>query len=106
MKIFNNKENKQNSLPLINWLDLFLLTIVISYLFYDIICNMSSTIAAIIDYINLDLVKNVTDKPETTVSYNTTIVHTDGTRSDTIRSLFIYGIGAYRFVKLTRLPGG
>ena len=94
----------------INFIDLFLLAIVIFSIVGDFIYIASSIIQQLIDFFNLSGVdfvnKMVEGNSTSTISSTnttTTIIHNDGSWSNAIRTIFIYGSGGYR---LTLLKGG
>ena len=94
----------------INFFDLFLLAIVIFSIVGDFIYIASSIIQHLIDFFNLSGVdfvnKMVEGNSTSTISSTnttTTIIHNDGSWSNAIRTMFIYGSGGYR---LTLLKGG
>ena len=94
----------------INFIDLFLLAIVIFSIVGDFIYIASSIIQHLIDFFNLSGVdfvnKMVEGNSTSTISSTnttTTIIHNDGSWSNAIRTMFIYGSGGYR---LTLLKGG
>lgn len=103
---YNSIKNTIKVTSLINCFDYFLLTIVIFTLLGDCIDLLSNFINSLIDLFNinsLDLIHNLTDSNSivntnnnTTNTTNTTIIHDDGSWSNGIRTLAIYGSGAYR----------
>lgn len=94
----------------INFIDLFLLAIVIFSIVGDFIYIASSIIQQLIDFFNLsgvDFVNKMVEVNSTSTisstNTTTTIIHNDGSWSNAIRTMFIYGSGGYR---LTLLKGG
>ncbi len=89
---------------IIKALDYLLLIIVICAFFYDFMLIISSIMNNLIEFFNidsLDFIHNMVDgttstNTNNTSTTNTTIIHDDGSWSNTIRSLFIYGTGIYR----------
>lgn len=89
---------------IIKALDYLLLIIVICAFFYDFMLIISSIMNHLIEFFNidsLDFIHNMVDgttstNTNNTTNTNTTIIHDDGSWSNTIRSLFIYGTGVYR----------
>ena len=104
---FNGIKNSFNFNTMIYYLDSFLLTIVIFTLLGDFIYLMSSIVNYLIDFYSingLDLIHNMSDNnSNVNNTTNTTIIQDDGSWSNGIKSLFIYGSGGYR---LALLKGG
>nr|WVH38259.1 hypothetical protein [Trametes maxima] len=101
---------------IINALDYLLIIIVIFALVHQVgtyfIFIVSSIINHFIELFNmqgLDFIHNMVDTTTNTNTNNTTttIVQNDGSWSDNIRTLFIYGTGAYRLhlIRNTSTPG-
>jgi hypothetical protein len=94
-----------------NYLDSFLLTIVIFTLLGDFIYIMTSIVNYLIDFYSingLDLIHNMSDTNSNVNGSNTTntsIIHDDGSWSNVIKSIFIYGSGGYRLSLLKGDPG-
>ena len=101
---FNAIKNSFNFNTMINYLDSFLLTIVIFTLLGDFIYLMTSIVNYLIDFYSinaLDLIHNMSDNNSnvnTTNTTNTTIIQDGGSWSNGIRTLFIYGAGGYRLI--------
>lgn len=93
---------------IINYFDYFLFTIVIFTFLADIIDLLSYINNSLIEFFNingLDLIHNMSENKSisNTNTTTTTIIHDDGSWSNAIRTLFIYGTGGYR---LNLLRGG
>ncbi len=87
-------------------LDMILLILVVSYFINDFFNIYFLIIDKIYGFINLNEVmcfmsNNVSNASNVTQNTNTQIIHDDGSWSNAIRSLFIYGSGGYRLY-LTR----
>ena len=86
-----------------NAIDYFILIIVIFALLGDFIFILSSIISHLLDFCNINFHDSLIYMSEqakitqtTTNNTTTTIIHDDGSWSNGIRSLFIYGAGALR----------
>ena len=91
-------------------LDIILVFLVIFYFISDILHILSSLITYFHNYNTLDVVSFMSDNTINSVaststtaaasapsSTTTTIIHTDSGWSNTIRSIFIYGTGSFRY---------
>lgn len=95
------KNYKWLGLKFISLLDLLLLILVISFFINDFFSIIFSIFDKIYGFINLNDVmcfmsNNVSNTSNVTHTTNTQIIHDDGSWSNAIRSLFIYGSGGYR----------
>ena len=98
--LFDIRYFKVNTI--INFFDYFLLTIVIFTLlgdFISLLYSINNYLFEIFNINGLDLIHNMVDNKSnvSTSTTSTTIIHDDGSWSNTIRSLFIYGTGSWRF---------
>lgn len=109
--IINIRLNK-----IIDCIDYFILVLVIFTLVGDFILIFSATINHLIDFFNININENIfyMVDPNTSIQSNSTttnvtttrIIHDDGSFSNTVRSLFIYGTGAFRLSLLKASLGG
>lgn len=92
------KNNLFNFSTLIKFMDLLILLIVMAYLINDFMSCYISCINNIDNIFNLDVICNMTNNVNTSQTHTTEvkIIHDDGSWSNAIRSLFIYGTGAFR----------
>ena len=116
MKNFKNFIRTLNLHTITNIIDCFILIIVIFALVGNFIFLVSSLIHILCEFFNVSgynfICQMVGDNAPTETTTNisnttTTIIHSDGSWSNTIRSLFIYGTGAYRlhFLRAGGTPG-
>jgi hypothetical protein len=103
MKLNKYNINKNLVHTIVDLLDLILLMLVISFLINDLFCIIFSIFDKIYNLISLNdimcFMNNNTNNTSTGVVHtniNTQIIHDDGSWSNAIRSLFIYGTGGYR----------
>ena len=108
--LFDIRYFKVNTI--INFFDYFLLTIVIFTLlgdFISLLYSINNYLFEIFNINGLDLIHIMVDNKSnvSTSTTSTTIIHDDGSWSNTIRSLFIYGVGGYRLslLKAGGTPG-
>lgn len=103
-------KNKKFSFDwLIYAFDFFIFVFVIFYLLTDISYIFISVFKGILDMFNINLSEYISYVGDSsgmranTNTINTTIIHNDGSWSNAIRTIFIYGTGAFR---LSLLPRG
>jgi len=100
------KKYKWLGLKIISLLDILLMILVISFFINDFFSIIFSIFDKIYGFVNLNEVmcfmsNNASNTSTVVHTTNTQIIHDDGSWSNTIRSLFIYGSGGYRLY-LTR----
>jgi len=100
------KFKESYKLDLVSIFDICFLTLVVFWLFQDIILIISNLLEYL-DKINIvdvnDIISYMTGQTTTSNSTTTTIIHNDSGWSSGIRTLFLYGTGAFR---MTLLRGG
>ncbi len=116
-------KNIKNSLKIdtiINSIDYFILVIIIFTFIGDFILILSSIFNHLFEFLNINAydyinymtepttttpasTSNTTTTQASTTNITTTIIHNDGSWSNAVRSIFIYGTGAFR---LHLLKGG
>ena len=102
MNIMNNKYLK----VLISCIDIIIIILVLYFLMYDFISIIFSLFEIIYKFhLSSDLVSYMVDNSKNieTHTTNVQVIHSDGSWSSGIRSLFIYGTGALR---ISLLKGG
>jgi len=106
IQLIKNKNYKWLCLKVVSLLDLLLMILVISFFINDFFSIIFAIFDKIYGDINLNDVmcfmsNNVNNTSTVSHTTNTQIIHDDGSWSNAIRSLFIYGSGGYRLY-LTR----